>query len=301
MARSRADALVHAVLACCAAGLCSTLAPAARADPIFGVSAGVPKLETNEFNVEGAATVGYSTPALGGWLHGEFETFDVTQPGREQTEAEAAAEGEAWYRLGHESTAGASFGLSGGFAQYSNDTTFFAPFSSTEEASQMLRLSASAGGWWKPSERLRGRLDGFAGLQREAYIRTAVTGTGSLEDIEQRSASFRYDMRVMGRWLAAPEILALDLLGEFESFAISRSLAAFRYDPTLGFAQQADVTDARRIDARVRLEAAVVPAELFGIVPFAYAQLRHVSTSADGSTVAINVPSFGVGVRTEYF
>jgi hypothetical protein len=279
----------------------SIASPARGQDLIVDASIGVPKVETNEFNVEGAATFGLAKPTFGFWIHGEVSTFDVMQLEREQTEVKSAAGGEAWYRLGSEHELGASFGVAAGLAQYSNDTTFFTPFASTEEASQMLRGSGGLGAWWKPDEGSWGRLDCFGGYQRETYVRTAVTGSGALEDEQISSGSFRYDFRLAARWLFLERVAALDVLGELEGYSLTRSRALFTYDPGLGFDQQAEVVEAARLEATARLGLAFVMAEFIGILPFAYGQLRHVRTTADGSVVATNVPSAGVGIRSDYF
>lgn len=294
-----------AVLVC--AAVCLQVIQAEAAEVVTGtpyvidVSAGVPVVESNTFNIDGSATVGYSTRDLGFWVHGSFSTFDVLQDQREQTEVKTNVDGEAWYRLGSDKTAGASFGATAALAQYSNDSTYLAPFASTEEASQMVRGSATAGAWLNVPNSLEGRLDAFGGFQREAYLRTAVTGAGSLDDEFRSEFTFRYNARLRLRWLAAPRAFSLNLHGDLEGFSLNRSRALFSYSPGVGFDQQDEVVAAFRLDTTGRVEAVLDWASLWGVSPFVYGQLRYVSARAQGFTIATTVPGAGLGIRSEYF
>lgn len=275
-----------------------TAASTVVAQPRATASAGVPKVESNDLRLEANVGLGYSWPTASVWADGGGRVFDLAQAGREQTEADTRFDAQGSYSLEVSRAVGVHFGAAAGFAQYSTDSTFYSPFASTEEASQMVRVSGLSGLSWRPSPRLVARGVVGAGWQREAYLRTAVDGSGALSDSDRQSSTVRYLVTAEAEWIASPNILSLAIRSGLEGFGIARSEALFTYSPGLGFAQQAEVASAHRIDARARLEAAVLAAEWIGIAPFLYAELMYVRMATGRSDVAVLVPSGGVGLGT---
>ena len=261
-------------------------------------SAGIPKLESKQLGLEGSGGLGYAWPVAAVWAESAGRIFDVQQTGREQTETDVRVDAEGNYTHVLSPAFQAHAGAAAGFAQYTTDSTFFGPFSETDEVSQMVRLSAIVGATWQVATGLKAKTVLGAGWQREAYLRTAVDSTGALEDEDARAASLRYSAALDVEWVASADILALALRSDVEGFGITRSRALFRYTPGLELSQQATVASAQRIDAGGRLEGVVLAAEWLTIAPFVYGEMRYVRTAAGGSAVAVIVPSAGAGIRT---
>lgn len=280
-------------------------ASAARAQATEGFAAnaylGVPKVQSDELKLEGGAAAGFTTARLGLVANAGTRGSDLAQPGREQTESVVFAGGDGWYRFGSDHDLGASLALRGGFAQHTDDATFYAPFASTEEASQTWRVAAGGGGWVRQGERIAVQIDLLGGVQRESYLRTAVTGAGALQDEDRAATTFTYAARIRGRWLARPDVLAIDASTSLEGYDLSRSAALFTYSPGLGFDQQSSVTSAKRVEATARVEVSLLAAQIVGLAPYAYAQLRYQRTSSEGAALAVLVPSAGLGLRSTYF
>lgn len=266
---------------------------------VFGdASVGAPKLDANRMAAEASGSLGFESPTA--MLSGSagYHTFDLAQDDREQTESRFVGAGAGHYLIPLSKLVVLAATGEFAFAQYNNDATFFAPFASTEEVSQVLRAAGGAGVRVKVDRSFSTRLEVSAGAQREAYLRTAVDGAGTLGDEVRESTTFVYGLRQRTDWELAPGTAAVDAQLRLEGYALSRSRALFSYAPGIGFAQQSEVASARRIDATARLEVVLLSGQFFGLAPYAFGQGRYVRTSAGGSAFAVVVPSAGLGIRT---
>ena len=290
-----------------AAALVATLTPppTARAQAageergLFAdASVGSPSLDTNQMALEGSGSLGFTSPTVALRASAGYHSFDLAQDDREQTESRFRGAGAGHYLIPLSKLVVLSATGEFAFAQFSNDATFFAPFASTEEVSQVFRALCGAGLRLNPDDTFAARIEVTAGGQREAYLRTAVDGTGTLGEEVRTSTTFVYDVRQRSRWEAAPDTVLLDAQLGLQGHNLSRSRALFSYTPGLGFAQQSDVAAAHRIDGIARLEIVLLAGQVLGLAPYAYGQARYVRTSAAGSAFAVVVPSAGLGIRT---
>ena len=121
-----------------------------------------------------------------------------------------------------------------------------------------------------------------------------------MADITDDQVSFAYEARIGSLWEIVPSILSAVATGSLQGFDLKRSITMFRFDPSQSFSAQDTIVSAGRLDARVGLRAAFDVAALFGVVPYVFGEFEYIRTSAEGSTVAVNVPSGGLGLGTVY-
>lgn len=265
-------------------------------------SAGVPRLQSGDFAVDGDARIGYTTERLGGWLRGRVATYDQVREGphREQTNLSSEAEGQLWGTPLIRDTWMLSVGADGGFFQYSTDSFVAAPLAtSVEDASQIVRLGAVATLGAKPDPDVRVTASVLGGGQREAYIQTTLQAAGQLEDVYERRYSAWGAARTSTTWRFLPDVLSTTLRADALLIRLERSRVFLGFDPATGVTQSNRSVAATRLNLLVRGELGIDVATTVGVAPFVYGQLEWIREAGGGSSSTTTVPSGGLGLKSE--
>jgi hypothetical protein len=271
---------------------------------ILDANAGVPLLGSSEFQVDVGGTAGWEAQRWGFWLTFQRNAYFTELGGREFVEAQFHFAGQGWFNFHElEEPFGVSIGADVGVDQFLSDLTVLdATGTVSQELSQVFRGNAMGAVWLRPSHNLVWRTQLGLGLHSEDYSQDLVVAYGPDAGVvsqSQRGTSGDYRVRSLVTWRFWPRILRLGLQGRATYFQLNRTEALLTYDLEDTFVNQNTVTKVARLQAAGRLMLDVEALEIGNWVrPGAYADLEYLRTTDGTDTVALLVPSFGLGLRS---
>ena len=282
----------------------SFIVPAWLLGLIFDARVSVPVVDSEQFHLDLAGTVGWEAKRWGFWISGRRSVYDAQINTRDLTEAQANVAGRAWLNIGEvDAFAGLSVGAVFGFDQISSDLTLLDSTAITSsEVSQFVRGSLTLGAWLHPTPVVVMRLALAGGLHREFYNRDLLTPTGpdaGYTSVETRSSSGDYRGRAQLTDRIWPGILRASMQAEVAYYQITRSNDYFAYSFSQLVSEHSSSVSAARLEASAQLVLELEAAEFFNLLrPGAFAQVTYLHTDDGKSGVSYTVPTIGLLLRS---
>jgi len=236
---------------------------------------------------------GYSAENFGVIARGSLFYYDVKTPtGFTQTVRDEVS-GEAWYVSGKlQDKLRLELRGSGGASLY--DTDYLANNNFYNPSSTMGRGMLHAGVRLMPDPTLNFQVLVGGGAQMESYNYLSTDPADKNWTTDSDSWSFRGEGRLMAHWAFLPGILSTRLRGDGAYFSITRTDSYIGRQVVVASSQTFTF---HQLELRGRLSVEIDAAALFGILPFVYGGIDHISMSADSGSSSLTVPSAGVGLN----
>jgi hypothetical protein len=273
---------------------------------LFSASAGVPQLESNDFNLVGEGMLGYNDDAWGLSGNGGASVLEFESDEYLASTVKLYGGGDGWFSLEIADRTRFDLRADAEVVIFDSDTSVIASdvILNGEETSLLARGSGLVG--------IRHQAPGFAvgawagaGGQLESYDRRATVVTADdaptqLDDVATTSLVLSGRARLQLALL--PELLALRVAADGKYYELSRMSAVI--DTTAALDEMLIETDegALQLELLGRLYVDVEAARVFGFVPAAGVGIDHYQLAVTGQdTQVANVPIYLLGIRRTTF
>lgn len=272
---------------------------------LFSASAGVPRLESNDFNVVGEGMLGYNDDAWGLAGNGGISVLDFSSDEYVASTVKLFGGGDGWFSLPLGDRTRLDLRANLEVVLFDSDTTVVATGGILDgnETSLLVRGGGLLGVRHTSTRFAAGAWAG-AGGQLESYDQraTVVTESGSptqLDDVDTVSLLLRGRARM--QWAFLPDTLALRLSADGEYYELARMSAAI--DATGPQATLVETDEAAiQLELVGRLFVDVEAARVLGFVPGAGVGIDHYQLAVAGQdTLVTTIPVYMVGIRRATF
>lgn len=269
---------------------------------VLEANAGMPRLKSDEVRLVGDLTLGWKTTALGAIANGSVSYYDFSSATGSTNVARYHGALEAWYLSGDErSSLRFTARLTGGVDYY--DATYNPQSTGSgyfhDEDSTLVRGLLMLGVRVQASNFFLDLMGG-GGAQYESYgyLNTDPKDPNVLSDTTGISA--RYSGRMLMRWRAWPQVLALRARAEGSMFTLTRDLFTVS-QINRPLSTSITTTSLSQTELSVRGFLDLDVAKFFGFVPSAWAGFDYVGMKDDAGDVQTTVPVFGLGIMRPTF
>lgn len=276
---------------------------------LFSASAGLPQLQSDNFNIVGEGLLGYNgelfgVVAAGGASVLEFESDDYVA-----STNKFFANGDAWLNLALSERSVLDVRGTVDFVIFDSDTLLLGSgndFLNGEEMSLLVRGGALVGYRYEaPAFGVGGWVGGSA--QLSSYDVRATSG--QLDDVgnadtslqESQSLGGAAQARVRVQWAVAPRVLALRSSVDWKMYSLTRMAANF---DNAGGSNEFVQTDegALQLEAIGRAFVDIEAARVFDFVPAAGIGIDHYQLVIEGQeTQVVTIPVYMLGIRRATF